>query len=362
MVVRLESLAFGGEAVGHADDGRVVLVARGAPGDRVRVRVTAEHKRWLRAEICEIVEAGADRVPPACPHFADCGACQWQHVGYEAQLRAKRAIVESALRRLGVTVEGPVPAMAPFGTRRRVRLLAQDGRVGYRAWRSRRFVPVETCPVLVPALWQAVRAAPPRGGEIVGLAGANAVGTGDDVVELAAPAEPSLRVPADVFAQASADGDSALAALVRDWAEAGGRRVIEIFAGAGNFTRWLIADGADVTAIEGDARAAEWLARNAAAAHAIRDDAARAVLALAEAGERFDVAVLDPPRAGCRELLPDLARLAPSRIVYVSCDPMTLGRDLERLAHLGWRTTRARCFDLVPQTSHVETVALAVRS
>lgn len=367
MLVRFESLAFGGEAVGRAEDGRVVFARLAAPGDLARVRVVKEHRRWLRGEVLEIVERGPDRVAPRCRHFGDCGACQWQHVSYEAQLAAKRAIVESALRRLGVAVEGPAPASSPWGTRRRARMIVRDGRVGWRARRSRRFVPVDECPVLLPALWAALRGTRRADGEAAALAGPTEVGFDDDVVDLAPPGDPTLRVPARAFAQAG--DDRALCECVRELAGARppetwkgghppGRRVLELHAGCGNFTRWLATDAASVTAVEGDARAAEWLRRNAPGARTIHQEAGRAVRGLADAGERFDVIVVDPPRAGCAPMLGDLARLRPERVVYVSCDPMTLTRDLERLAALGLAVARVRCFDLAPQTSHVETVAL----
>lgn len=366
--IRIESLAFGGDAVARAPDGRVVFCAFGAPGDALFVRPVEEHRSWIRAEIVRVVERSGERVEPRCRHFGTCGGCEWQHVSYAAQLRAKREIVEGALRRLGVAVEGPVPASSEYGTRRRVRMHARGGRPGFFARGRQRVIAVSECPVMEPRLWETIRAARPReDGELSGLAGPSGVhlsGAGVEVgaaPDLASAGDGRFVVPATVFAQASAEGDRALGACVLEWAESRGRGVLELFAGAGNFTRLLVRAAGAVTAVEGDGKAFEWLGQNAPEAERVRDAAAAAVRRLAVEGRAFDVCVLDPPRTGCRDLLADLASVVRERIVYISCDPMTLGRDLERLRDLGFATVRARCFDLMPQTSHVETVALAVR-
>ena len=386
MEIRFHALAFGGEAVGKDPEGRAVFCLYAAPMERSRVRLVERHKTWARAALERVLAPGPDRVEPRCRHFGSCGGCLWQHVSYACQLAAKKAIVEGAIRRIGIELEGPPPTDSPFGARRRVRMVARVGRLGYFGFRSHKFVAVEECPAMEPRLWEALRgAAPKRDGEVSALSGSNGVqilGAGLDrgeSVDLAEPGEPAFRVPADAFAQASASGDRALRATVLEWAGRGTGagsgpggaseaaavsappatfRILELFTGAGNFTRLLARDGAAVVAVEREPRPVEWLRKNSPSAEIDARDASAAVKAFQEAGRRFDAIVLDPPRGGCANLLADLAALAPARIVYVSCDPMTLARDLLALASLGYRTERLRAFDLMPQTPHVECVAL----
>jgi 23S rRNA (uracil1939-C5)-methyltransferase len=131
--------------------------------------------------------------------------------------------------------------------------------------------------------------------------------------------------------------------------------VLELHAGDGNFTRDLVGPARPVIAVESDAAAVARLRRNVPAAVAVVEPVERAAARLANAGERFDLVVLDPPRTGAPDLAPLLARLAP-RVVYISCDPMTLARDAAALRTIGLAPTRARGIDLMPQTFHVETV------
>lgn len=343
-------MAYGGDAVGRSQ-GRVVFVPLGAPGDQAEVEVTRRHRRWERAEIVRVLEPGPARVEPPCPYFGDCGGCQWQHLSAEAQLGAKQQILRSALRRLApdATV---TRASVPFGYRRRVKIHYADGLVGFLARRSHRLVPVDRCLLLEPDLQAAVdRARPGLTGR-----GSRQLCARED---LADPGEPPFRVEAEVFAQVSDAADRAVRRAVVEHAR--GARVLELFAGAGNFTRLLTA-AADVTAVEADPRALALLRQNAPDARAWEARADDALSDLIRAGERFDTVVLDPPRAGAIELVERLVDLSPQRIVYVSCDPMTLARDCERLVARGYEVTRAQGFDLMPQTYHIEAVLVLDRA
>ena len=148
---------------------------------------------------------------------------------------------------------------------------------------------------------------------------------------------------------------------MRDAARADGERVLELYAGDGNFTRDLAAVAAAGVAVEGDRPAAARL-RERLRAHAAwqiaGEPAARAVARLVRAGERFDVVVLDPPRAGAADVVAELPALGPARIIYVSCDPMTLSRDLLTLSRHGYAARAAWPVDMMPQTWHVEVVCL----
>ena len=327
-----------------------MFVALGAPGDLVEAEVVERHKKWERAEILRVLEPGPARVPAPCPYFGACGGCQWQHLSAEAQLEAKQRILRSALRRLAadVTVE---PAAAAFGYRRRVKVHYAHGQVGFLARRSHKLVAIDRCLVLEPALQEQLDRV--RGG--LSGHGTHALSALED---LADPGEPPFRVTAHVFAQVGEAADRTLRRAVVE--QVRGPRVLELFAGAGNFTR-LLAGSLAVTAVDIDAQALALLRENAPAARAIGAPADQALRELLDRSERFDTVLLDPPRSGAAEILGELARLAPGRIVYVSCDPMTLARDAERLVARGYGVSWARGFDLMPQTFHIEAVLVLDR-
>jgi 23S rRNA (uracil1939-C5)-methyltransferase len=422
--LRLDGLAFGGDAVGRDEEGRVVFVAGGAPGDLVEVKISEAKKTWARAEVVRVLEAG-ERADPPCPYQSECGGCPWMHVEVGAQLEAKQEIVERALAKSNVHVEDILPAPQFLGYRRRAKMTARGPAIGFQARRSHRVVDVDRCVALDPRLDAAMQKAREslRGllgddGTVSGLVaqdgkihltidtdaapapetladhaaallglekivgvGVRAGGTKRFYGEARLELEPELLASAAGFAQANASQNQHLRRLVLRWAfpdEASELpRVLELYAGDGNFTRDLVRR-ARVVAVEGEPDGAARLIDNLrTAAPRVRQHAhttpsvdrwvvrpepsEQAARKLAQAGEKFDVVVLDPPRAGASECLEYLAALEPTRIVYVSCDPMTLARDVNRLETMGYRGIRAQPVDMMPHTSHVEVVCLLER-
>jgi 23S rRNA (uracil1939-C5)-methyltransferase len=353
-------------------------VPRSAPGDLVRVRLVKETKSFARGEIVEVVRPSTIRTEPPCEYFiAGCGGCQWQHVARPAQLDAKRTLVANALRHLpGLVVENVVDAAPPYGWRRRARFHVHLGKVGLYAYGSKDVIAIGHCPQLEPALdaaLAAVAAASPPDGELallrghrgdivvgverawklaarlVGRAGITGVVAGNErhgetVIEI----EPGLSGGPWDFAQASAAGNEALVATVRSAVGKRAGAMLELHAGAGNFTRGFVEDGWSVLASD-VAAPAQPLAGARFVVGAAEQIVAR------EPGP-FDAIVLDPPRTGALEAMAGIARHAAPLVVYVSCDPATLARDAAKLVEAGYRAERAIPIDLMPQTSHVEVV------
>jgi len=412
VTLRIDGLAFGGEAVGRDPSGRALFVAGAAPGDLVEVALVEEKARFARGELQRVVEAGAARREPPCPIAGRCGGCPWMHVDEEAQRVAKQAIVARALGRSGApTLEvRPIAFDADglLGWRTRARMRLQGGAIGFSGRRSHALVPVERCLAMDPRLDAALQAAGRAGlrvdGEVAGVvaddgrvhlalesdderalplveaaaralvgtagivgvvvrAGRREAAVGERELELAS----GERTSAAGFQQANARMNQRLRATVVELLALDGKspRILELYAGDGNLTR-AVAAAAPVRllAVEGEPSAAARLQRNVAALPAVEaraDDAARAARRLADAGERFDAVLLDPPRAGAADAVPHLARLGAARIVYVSCDPMTLARDVEALGRLGYAARVAQPFELMPQSSHVEVVCLLTK-
>jgi 23S rRNA (uracil1939-C5)-methyltransferase len=314
-----------------------------------------------------------------CEVFGSCGGCAWQHVAYPHQLEAKRRILADALARIaGLELPLPIgmrPSPAAYGYRSRTRVLVRGGRVGYRRRRSHALCATARCPLLVPPLQERLAelaaAPPPRDGEWeLACAG--------EQTRAGPPTRPGprleLRVAGErvgfspgVFAQSNALLlEPLVAALLA--AAGSGRRVIELFAGAGLFTLGLARRFASAVAVESDPRAVDDLRHNLAAARltnveVIGERVEQALASGALAGASPEVAVLDPPRTG----LPPgaagaLAGLGAGRIVYLSCDPATLARDLALLAEAGYALRSVEGFDLFPQTPHVEALAVSERA
>jgi 23S rRNA (uracil1939-C5)-methyltransferase len=380
--VTIESLAAGGDGVGHDASGRVVFVPFAAPGDRLRVQVVEEQGSFARGEIDAVLAPGEARVTPRCPVFGSCGGCAWQHVDYAAQLEAKRAMLREALERIGGIEAPPIEFVAspqPYGYRGRARVLAEGGHVGFRKRRSHDICAITACPLLAPPLDAALASLaahpPAQDGEwelALGSDGAVrsiALGARASAAERIAvrAAGEQIEVSGGVFVQANALLQDTLAQTVLD-AAGQGAEALELFAGAGFFTLGLARRFARVAAVESDAAAALDLSRNCAAAglrHVrVIEAPAEAVLAAFRTHRLApDVVVLDPPRAGIGARMSEqLARLAAQRIVYVSCDPATLARDLRVLTQKRWALSRVIGFDLFPQTPHVEAVAVLTRA
>lgn len=373
-VLRIDALAAGGDAVGRAPDGRVVFVPLAAPGDRVAVRIRQERARFLRGRVEKLLEPGGARSDPRCPVFGSCGGCAWQHVRYEVQREAKSKILEDALVRIGGFERGgPIPVAASpsrYAYRGRTRVRIEAGRVGYRRRGSHALCPVSGCPVLVPQLDARLRglaAQPPRrDGEwelAFGSGRARAVplgGRGGERLFLEVGGE-RIGFSPGVFAQSNA---SLLETLVERVAASAGSGAIalELFAGAGFLTLWLARRFVRVVAVEASAAAARDLRANLRGADLGGVEVREGRVGSSDSLFRRlapDVVVLDPPRAGLPAgSVAALADVAAPRIVYLSCDPATLARDLAGFCERGYRLRRVEGFDLFPQTPHVEALAV----
>ncbi len=394
------SFAQTGEGVAVID-GRRVLVAGTMPGDRVRLTMRAERVTEVALET-----RAAGRLVPPCAIVDACGGCTWQHVPPEMQRDARieqlRRALPTAWRDAPIVY---VPAEKRYGYRTRARLAwasRPSARLGFRGRSSHALVDVPSCPVFAPALDAAL--APLRdelarlGGEgevslalgREGLPVANLRPSGRFAVEgyalperlvargfagaaiwapeataptIAGDPQPMvrggdgewLRLGVQGFAQANESLNAALAAHVVREAQADGRVVLELFAGAGNFTVLLARAAAKLFAVESDREAVSAMQANLAA-RGITNVRASIGDAGAATDRKADVVVLDPPRTGARDVCEALAKKPPRRLVYVSCDGPTFGRDAAALAR-SMTLERIDAFEMFPHTPHLEIVA-----
>jgi 23S rRNA (uracil1939-C5)-methyltransferase len=392
MEVTIERILPGGLGLAHTE-GRTVLVALAAPGDRVRVQIERVKGNVSFARIDEIVSASKDRVEPPCPYFGRCGGCDFQQLNYEAQVNAKVEIIKDCLRRLARIENIPeiqvtaAPKSWHYRTRAQWQYDAIRQTMGYFESGSRRVCDVAECAVLAPALQQtltSLRELMHSGSLPEEVRDFRAV-LGDDGVSLAPPVTghsvtdikrsvngESYTLNAERFFQAN---DELLPQLIdAATGNASGRFALELYSGVGLFTIPLARRFSRVMAVESDARAAVFARKNLANANLNNAEVAHrdvanwldhdARLWLNELGEesgRLDYLLLDPPRTGAESrVIASILRLRPQKLCYVSCDPATLARDLKKLLAGGYALTSIAAFDMFPQTHHVETVVQMV--
>lgn len=360
----LTGLAPTGEAIGR-HEGMVVFVPFGLPGETVRVRLVERKRSFGRGEIVERLNDAPERVQPVCPYFGRCGGCDWQHMVYAEQLRAKTALVAEQLARIGKLADPPVrpgigsPSAYEYRNHARLHVTA-DGRIGYRAARSHAVIPITDCPICERALRSTIadlaaqRVDPAQGNEIE-------LRTWEDAIAVNGFA---YHAGEDAFFQANTAIAGLLVAAVLDALTLrGGEHVLDLYCGVGLFTVPIAQRAAQVTGVEANPQAAADAERNLLAAGAagriLIDDAGAALRSPQIAGQPWDTVLLDPPRTGVdTSALTALAALHSPRLIYVSCEPSTLARDLRLLVDSGYTLQWAQPFDMFPQTRHVETLAV----
>ena len=400
-IVTITGIAVGGDGVGRLSDGRVVFVPRAAPGDRIRLREGSlqRHRNFARAEVGEIVEASPNRVEPPCPHYTHdhCGGCQLQHIAYDAQLSAKRAIVGDTLRRIGkLDVGDPeiVEALEEWRYRSRISMAVKTS-AGLHPYDRPNFVfPLADCHITdfkLMALWRELRSRlallpqPLTGltlrldrderrhiiAESAGepwldaqeLQHALASVVQGAVVCWWQPVDGAARVvagpetgfPATAFEQVN----PGMGMLTRQWAveqlgDVKGQTVWDLYGGIGDTAALLVERGASVVSVDADEKAVTW---GRTRLPAVRFIAARAEDVLPSLPPPHAV-VVNPPRGGLHwDISLRLTSEPVAKLVYISCDPATLARDLSRL-NVNYQLKAVRAFDLFPQTAHVETVAV----
>ena len=378
--LRLGALAHGGSCVARTEDGRVVFVRHGIPGEVVRVRLAdTTRAAWWLGEVDEVVEASPDRIiAPVCPVAGRCGGCDLSHVALARQRTLKAEVVHDVLRRfagLDVRVEvAPVPGETTgLHWRTRQRYLVADGRCGLRAWRSHGFVatPEDGCPLASPWLPAQSRLA-----DLAARHGADEIAVAvDDEHRVSAwvgrtlvEGSPTLRqrvgaavftVPGDGFWQVHPGAATALAqAVVTALEPRDGEAAWDLYCGVGLFAGALAQCGATVHGVEISPRAVRWARRNVPSARFFAGNVERLVPGWPR---RVGLVVLDPPRRGAgRAVVEAVAARAPRAVAYVACDPAALARDLAYFAGRGYRLDGLAAIDVFPQTHHVEAVARIV--
>jgi len=363
ITLTIHDIAFGGEGVGRVND-FVVFVPFVAVGETVLAEIVEVKKQFARAKLVHVEQPSSDRVQPECRYFMQCGGCQYQHIRYPAQLAIKQKQIADLFERVGKisreVVAPVIPCPAPYGYRNRIMIRSQwNGPakklvIGFIRADNNFVEDIEECKISEPALndqIKHVRANPPPKG-------------GLKVVLRVQPE--GWEVPRDSFFQNNFFLLPKLVETVRGFVQAGAaRHLIDLYCGVGFFG----IEAADIvdsfTGVEYDNAAIAAAKKNVESRgitngefiSAKAENALPDLLKKAEAGKTC--IIIDPPRKGCwPELLSLLRDSGPAQIIYVSCHPATMARDLNILCADGvFNLVQVQPLDMFPQTQHVECVA-----
>lgn len=415
--VKIEKIVYGGKGLARAD-GWTLFVPDVVPGETVRVEVVRLKRGYGEGVVRELIDASPHRRNPPCPLFGTCGGCDLQHMEDRLQLSVKVESFREVLARIAHLRDIPLAASLaspqPFGYRFRVQLKRKGKGLGFFRRGSHEVVPLSECPIAHPLVNRTIAAMSavslterpelstlrevrvqvsddpeqvliglrleafdPRGTEglyqelrghvpLVGLllrAGRKQHLLGDGTMRLPLGGE-SLRVSEETFFQSHWD----LNRRMVDWAlssldPGSDERILELYAGAGNITLPLARRSGRVVAIEGSRSAVRDLKYNLkeAALTNVRLMEGPVEWAIQRLQGRFDAVVMDPPRSGVPPMVLQRLPRSARRILYLSCHPATLARDLRILLDRGWRLSLLQPIDLFPQTAHLEVGAVIDR-
>ncbi|MEK7439526.1 MAG: class I SAM-dependent RNA methyltransferase [Chloroflexota bacterium] len=394
----LTTMSNGADAIGR-HEGKAIFVPFAIPGETVRVEIVEDKPTFARAKLIEVIAPSPDRVTPVCKHFGVCGGCQWQHISYEAQLKWKKQVVIDQLFRIGgitsPNVLDTIPSPSPLHYRNHVQFSqTEDGKLGFMS--SAGVVPISECHIAHPdimALFNQLdiekldvdrigvrvtsdeamivfesESGEPPDVEIdldVSVAAVNKRGEAltmigsDHLVQTILGRD--FRISAASFFQVNtAQAETLIEVAITALGVSDGDTVLDLYCGAGLFTAFIAEKAARVIGVESYESAvgdAEVNLNEFNNVELFESPAEMAIDHLVK--ESVQRVILDPPRAGCdKRVLDALIKIAPQRIVYVSCDAATLARDAKRLIGAGYKLESATPLDMFPQTHHIEIIAI----
>ncbi|UCG25772.1 MAG: class I SAM-dependent RNA methyltransferase [Chloroflexota bacterium] len=400
ITLTLTDMANGGAALGRDENQRVVFVPLTIPGEKAKVTIVEDKKRFARGRLVEIIEAAPGRTEARCPHFGPCGGCHFQHIDYPQQLRYKEAIVRDQLERIGGFVDPPVspiwanPEAWAYANSATFSQTA-DGRLGFWSPELGQVMPIDTCFLLrselldlyqdldldLPGLRE-VTLRVGQEGELLAVldiddlepplletdfpvsaalllpdgAAVNLIG---DNNLLQAAGERVFRVSAGCyFLNNSAAAEFILETVLAYGALSGEESVLELYSGVGTLTASLAGNAAEIVAVERNPDAVADAIVNLAEFDNVSLYEGQVEEVLPMLNVMPDMIVVDPPGSGLPPaVLDEMASLAPAQMLYVSSDIATLARDGRRLAAKGYRLSQIQPLDAHPQTYHVQTVS-----
>ena len=379
----LGDIAPSGDTTAEFEDGTIEVFG-GIPGERVVARVHRHQKRKRKivaAAVVTVISASPHRVAPPCPYYGPCSGCQWQHIAYGHQLALKADSVRAALAPHpeldGIEVAETIPGPEQFGYRNHARFtVRRQGRLGFTNRITRRFVDVERCLLMHEGINGILDRLQGNVGETSQLSVRYGIGSGEWLVQPAMKSESipmptgqthyrerlfgrTFRIASPSFFQVNTGQAEALGALLLRRLElAGSETVVDAYAGVGTFAALVAAHAKRVIAIEESTAAVRDAAVNIGGLGNVEFVESKTEDVLSSLECSPDAVILDPPRMGCHpDAIGAVIEIRADRVAYVSCEPISMARDLAMLVSGGYRVTNVDPLDMFPQTHHVECVA-----
>jgi 23S rRNA (uracil1939-C5)-methyltransferase len=413
--VKFEKLVYGGDCLGRLLDGRAIFVPFVLPGETADIQITEHKERFARGRMVKLLEASPNRITPPCPYFSICGGCHYQHLGYAQQVELKKELVKDQLGRIGKLSNLPdIPITASptaFNYRNQVQfhpVLSENAdapaSLGFKRPLSNEVLPIEKC-LLIPEemneLLPQIELEAESGitriamridsdGELmliftgesddppdlsielpissayVGPDGQSLNLSGNDALVYTILGKEFLVSPESFFQVNLPVAEEIIKHVLSLIENQHDLNILELYSGVGLFTRFLAPHANQLTAIESSPSACFDFVGNLDEFEnvSLYEGAVEVILPeIVEQIKPIDLVVLDPPRAGlsakARQALVDLD---PEQIIYISCDPSTLARDLKHFSEAGYNLQSGHAFDMFPQTTHVETMTVIRRT
>lgn len=351
--LKIESLAFQGYGVGKRD-GFVFFVDHATPGDTILAKVSTLKKKFAHASLEKIIAPSELRQQPTCSHFPACGGCQWQHVSYHEQVAQKEKILR---RTFGIDTIEVVPSPLQFSYRNRIRLHWDGSCLGMHRRKSSELLPIEKCQIAVAEISDAIektkqrleKTFPGKRKHVDLFVVEGTIHT--NITDFDDHEYPP-------FSQVNHGVNEKLKEHVLNCLPENSQTILDLYCGNGNFTALAKQKSptSEVIGVESNRTSIDEAKKNHSQIEFIANDVAKFLKKWSRPTKTLTV-ILDPPRSGCQPaVLAALTKINPQTIIYISCDPTTLSRDIKQLT--GHRLKDAKGFDMFPQTYHVETVAL----
>jgi 23S rRNA (uracil1939-C5)-methyltransferase len=395
-VLKAGAPVYGGLVLSRNDG--IIFIRGAVPGEVVEVRVDEKKRDYSVASVTDVIEPSSFRVAPPCPYFGDCGGCQLQYISYERQVSMKSDVLLDCLRRIGEVEAELEPPLAgrDFHYRRRAQFkVSKDGLMGFYREGTRDVVAVGECPLMVDEINRLRAAVEPRalagvkeihitcgdypvalikgrdfdedlsalfmGYGFSGVAFQDGVYSEKGFVSLDLLGLTYTVSPWSFFQSNWELNQSVVGLLGEGLAPLEGKRVLDLYAGAGNFSLNLASAASAVVGVEEKPSAVKDGERNLLINKIRNYRFVGSKAETARLGGDFDVVVLDPPRPGLsREAMKRVREMAPEKVAYVSCNPATFARDLKRLKD-DYEIDSIRMIDLFPNTYHIEAMAFLTR-
>ncbi len=408
----IDTIAFGGQGI-LRDDGYVIFVPFTAPGDTVEIELVRKKKQHGEGKLLRVVTPSPLRSHPLCPYFGTCGGCQLQHITAEAQREIKRQFIQDSLGRIAaasIAIPPIIPSKQTWGYRKHIRMNIRDGAAGYIGYQHNTFVPVDQCPIFHDAndpilidvqafikkiSWEKTPMASVRIFKTQGqyiLVFNCSPRLPDNLLEqavqalklhpswrgilLSAPKQKlsvgnvecrfelldlNLQFSPFGFIQNNPEQSESLYRFILDQIPQGATKALDLYCGIGATSLLLAKQGIHTVGIESHPETVKMAIQNA------KDNGIKCVEFHCGKAETlasvflkknsFDLVLLNPPRTGLDDqLIDELLSACPKNLIYVSCMPPTLARDLRRFLEKGYRIEQVQGFEMFPQTTHVETV------